>query len=481
MKKSLKRRIDVSFLLLIAITLAVIGVVHFLFIENVYINSKKKILTNSYDKMNETLVEDNNDSFMSYCEMNGLSYVVADANLTEVSANTKDADDMLRLLFGNILDMEKENKKILYESNQYQIVSIEDRKDGIEFLMLWGMLTDGNYYVVRYPMSNIQEAAKISLIFYLVIGAMMLVLSAFIIKQITKRLTKPISELNDLSNRMADMDFEAKYTSGGEDEIGQLGRNLNEMSNKLELSISELKSANVKLSKDLEEKEKIDERRREFLSNVSHELKTPIALVQGYAEGLKEMIQDPESRDYYCDVIIDEANKMNHLVRQLLSLNQLESGRDEVDMTRFDLRELINGVLSASSIMIEKKNVTVINNVSNPIYVWGDEFKIEQVLTNYISNALNHVEGENKIHINCDEQNGIVTTTVFNTGKPIPKEDLDNIWTKFYKVDKARTREYGGSGIGLSIVKAIIDLHGQKCWAENYENGVAFKFTLSSK
>lgn len=480
-KKSLKRRIDLSFLLIAALTLILIGVFNLLFIKKVYVNNKKNILTQSYDYYEDGAKSGNMDDFSNYCAMNGLTFVIADPNLNAVTSNAKDADNMLRMLFGNILDMEKDNTKILYQDERYQIVGITDRMDGIEFLELWGTLSDGNYYVVRYPMSNIEEAARISLRFYFLIGAVMLALSALVIRQITKRLTKPIIELNDLSKRMADMDFEAKYISGGEDEIGQLGQSMNIMSTRLERSISELKSANARLEKELEEKVQIDEMRREFLSNVSHELKTPIALVQGYAEGLKEMVQDPQSRDYYCDVIIDEANKMNHLVRQLLSLDQLESGRDELEVTRFDICELIRGVLTSADIMIKKKNADIVCDLSKPVYVWGDEFKIEQVLTNYISNALNHLDGDNKIHINCEEKDGIVTTTVFNTGKPIPKEDLDNIWTKFYKVDKARTREYGGSGIGLSIVKAIMDLHRQKCWAENYENGVAFKFTLPSK
>ena len=103
---------------------------------------------------------------------------------------------------------------------------------------------------------------------------------------------------------------------------------------------------------------------------------------------------------------------------------------------------------------------------------------MEEVVTNYLTNALNHLDGEKTIEITCEEKDGIVRTTVFNTGKPIPDEDLDKIWIKFYKVDKARTREYGGSGIGLSIVKAIIDSMHQECGATNYENGVAFWFTL---
>ena len=246
--------------------------------------------------------------------------------------------------------------------------------------------------------------------------------------------------------------------------------------------MSELKSANLKLQKDIEKRVQIDEMRTEFLSNVSHELKTPIALIQGYAEGLKDNISDdPESREFYCDVIIDESAKMNRMVRQLLTLNQLEFGNDRLSMERFDLAELIRGVLQSSHILIEQKEAKILFQQKDPVPVWGDEFKIEEVVTNYLTNALNHLEGEKVIEITCREWNGTVTTTVFNTGQPIPAEDLDKIWEKFYKVDKARTREYGGSGIGLSIVKAIMDSHQQKCWAKNYENGVAFSFTLESR
>ena len=170
------------------------------------------------------------------------------------------------------------------------------------------------------------------------------------------------------------------YTSGGEDEIGELGHNFNQMSDKLERAISELKSANARLQKDIEEKTQIDEMRQEFLSDVSHELKTPIALIQGYAEGLKENISDDaESRDFYCDVIIDESAKMNALVKKLLNLNQLEFGNDQLSMERFDLAELIRGVIQSSHILIEQKEAKILFQQQEPVYVWGDEFKIEEV------------------------------------------------------------------------------------------------------
>ena len=220
--------------------------------------------------------------------------------------------------------------------------------------------------------------------------------------------------------------------------------------------------------------------RKEFLSNVSHELKTPIALIQGYAEGLKECINDdPESREFYCEVIMDESSKMNQMVKKLLTLNQLEFGNDVVTMERFDLVSLVKGVIQSASILAQQKEAKLLFNEEEPVYVWADEFKVEEVVTNYISNALNHLEGDKVIDVKLIHEPGnVIRTTVFNTGKPIPEEDLDKIWIKFYKVDKARTREYGGSGIGLSIVKAIMDSFHQKCGVKNYDNGVEFWFEL---
>ena len=307
-------------------------------------------------------------------------------------------------------------------------------------------------------------------------------ISGLVILIVTNRITRPISELTKLSERMSDLDFDARYQSWAGNEIDVLGDNFNKMSRKLESTISELKSANNKLQKDIEDKIKIDEMRKEFLDNVSHELKTPIALIQGYAEGLNENISDdPESREFYCEVIMDEASKMNKLVKNLLTLNQLESGKDAPVMERFDIVSLIRGVLGSMNIMIEQKEATVIFEETEPVYVWADEFKIEEVVTNYTSNALNHLDGERKVEIRVIRESDCVKVTVFNTGTPIPEEDIPNLWNKFYKVDKARTREYGGSGIGLSIVKAIIESMNQKYGVCNYDNGVEFWFTLDCR
>jgi signal transduction histidine kinase len=241
----------------------------------------------------------------------------------------------------------------------------------------------------------------------------------------------------------------------------------------------ELKRANNELQIDIQKKTEIDEMRKEFLSNVSHELKTPISLIQGYAEGLVENVnEDEESRNFYCEVIIDEANKMNQMVKKLLTLNELEFGSNQVNFERFDIVQLINSVLWSTEILFKQKQVTLHFDEKEPIYVWADEYLIEQVVTNYINNALNHVDGKKIIEIKLIPRDNVLRVAVFNTGNRIPDDELDKIWVKFYKVDKARTRKYGGSGIGLSIVKAIMNSHNKECGVVNHSKGVEFWFEL---
>ena len=344
------------------------------------------------------------------------------------------------------------------------------------------MLDEDHYFIIRTPLESIRESADISNKFYFAVGLAIIIVSGMMIMVVTKRITKPISELTELSKKMSDLDFEARYESKVGNEIDMLGDNFNRMSTQLENTISELKSANNELQRDIEDKIKIDKMRKEFLDNVSHELKTPIALIQGYAEGLKENISDdPESREFYCDVIMDEASKMNKLVKNLLTLNQLESGKDAVVMERFDIVSLIRGVLQTMDIMIGQKEAKVIFDAQKPVYVWADEFKTEEVVTNYVSNALNHLDGDRQIEIKLIDEDSRVKVTVFNNGTPIPEADIPNLWNKFYKVDKARTREYGGSGIGLSIVKAIMESMNQEYGVQNFDNGVEFWFTLDRK
>lgn len=177
---------------------------------------------------------------------------------------------------------------------------------------------------------------------------------------------------------------------------------------------------------------------------------------------------------------MDEAAKMNQMVKKLLTLNQLEFGNDTITMERFDITSLINNYLQSAAILCKQKEVTLKMDYYEPIHVWADEYMVEEVFNNYFSNAMNHVAGKRVIDVKLILKEKAVRISVFNTGMPIPEESLPHIWEKFYKVDKARTREYGGSGVGLSIVKAIMEAMNQKYGVCNYENGVEFWFELET-
>lgn len=488
MKKSIKIRLAVTYIGIMCLSLAVMLLVNSLFLEKFYLRKKTESLKKVYNTMNDTsdtryyssLADD--EKFKQYCDENNLSMIVVeDVTSRILFAYAKNSERLYsEIQFGVLDDFVRGKREILEATDNYIVEKKTDDVKAMDSVNMVGVLDNGNGFLITTPAQSLKDSALISNVFYLYIGLFTIFISSVVIWFISRHITRPLQQLSELSKEMANLNFDAKYTSTSEDEIGVLGNNLNRMSGELEKTISELRTANNELQKDIEKKEQIDEMRKEFLSNVSHELKTPIALIQGYAEGLQECINDDqESREFYCDVIIDEAAKMNNMVKKLLSLNQLELGNDTVNMERFDLTELVKGVVQSAQLLASQKEAEIRFLQEEPISVWGDEFKIEEVVTNYVSNALNHVDFEKKIEIKAVKRGDVVRLSVFNTGARIPEEDLDKIWIKFYKVDKARTREYGGSGIGLSIVKAIMDSMNQKCGVINYENGVEFWFELA--
>ena len=493
---SLRHQITAYFIGLLFLSILTITVINGAFLEKYYVSKKIDVLldlrttlesTDIDELMNSEDEESSRsipDEIQRACSRNNLSWVVIDSSNTSWLSWGENEKMLQSKLFGYVYDLDEDGGKshVLKRGDDYTIQQSHDRFAGMDYVECWGMLDEDHYFIIRTPLESIRESADISNKFYFAVGLAIIIVSGMMIMVVTKRITRPISELTELSKKMSDLDFEARYESKVGNEIDMLGDNFNRMSTQLENTISELKSANNELQRDIEDKIKIDKMRKEFLDNVSHELKTPIALIQGYAEGLKENISDdPESREFYCDVIMDEASKMNKLVKNLLTLNQLESGKDAVVMERFDIVSLIRGVLQTMDIMIGQKKAKVIFDEQKPTYVWADEFKTEEVVTNYVSNALNHLDGDRQIEIKLVDEDSRVKVTVFNNGTPIPEADIPNLWNKFYKVDKARTREYGGSGIGLSIVKAIMESMNQEYGVQNFDNGVEFWFTLDRK
>ncbi len=505
MKRSIKVRIAMIFMGLMATVLLSTWCVNNWFLEGFYTRDKVRILESAYTEIDKVVAQadDSGKSIINYYqdtydpdfknegpvqkmfrvmgEKYNIMMVLIDSSTDEALMSTNGDRQFLKNRVNDyIFGKDMPEASILKKYDNYIIQKTYDNRSDSYYLESWGYFSDNKtIFLISIPLASIRESVDLSNRFLSYVGAAALIVGSLFIYLTTKRITSPILQLANLSEKMSDLDFDAKYTGRAADEIGVLGNSMNKLSDTLKDTIGQLKTANMELQKDIEEKVKIDEMRKDFIANVSHELKTPIALIQGYAEGLTEgMAEEPESRDYYCEVIMDEAGKMNKMVRQLLALTALEFGNDAPQMERFDITELIRGVINSAGILIQQKDAEVKLTDCGPVYVLADEFKIEEVITNYLNNALNHLNGERKIVITAEENGEEALVTVFNTGHNIPEEDLPKLWTKFFKVDKAHTREYGGSGIGLSIVKAVMDSHHKECGVRNVKGGVEFWFTL---
>ena len=499
---SLRVKITLIILLLISILLLSIGILNNFGLTWYYQNEKVSEIHEAYLKLDnevkklsedgQTVIGESEDSesvvnesvsniILDYSNKHNITIALVDSMTNKAIYSSQREGDMFldRIQEGFIGNKNIKKKDILYKSDNYTII-LHNTPQNSSFIEGFGYCSDNQTIVIMStPVAGLKESVDISnkfLIYVAVIGFIITVIITFLI---TKMITSPILQLAEISNKMGKLDFTARYMGKRSDEIQTLGQNMNYMSDRLKKAISKLQEANEVLKEDIKRKEAIDEMRKDFIANVSHELKTPIALIQGYAEGLNEgLCEDEESRKYYTEVIMDESEKMNKMVKQLLTLSSLESGNSILHKENFNMTSLTEGVLSSISILIGEKNVKVNFDTSRDIFLYADEFKIEEVVTNYISNAIHHVNDNGTIKIDVSEDESNVYFSVYNTGNQIPEKDLANVWEKFFKVDKAHSRSYGGSGIGLSIVKAIVEAHGGAVKVVNKSDGVEFGFRI---
>ena len=509
-------RVQLACIFISALVLVVTSsiVINRFFLQDFYVRNKTQRLERIYSQIDSFAdrYDTGSDDFAEECASlvndNNISAVVVTSSLDIRYSSENRSEILISRLVWHILsnderkapsregpdepenasDTDKDGKnapknpareKILRQTDDYAMAITNDLMVSSQYIELWGLLGNGDLIFMRTPLESIRENVSIAntFLFYIMAGTAAIGIAAIWI--ISKKITDPVLKMTDVADRMAHLDFEARYDSKGKNEIDELGAHINELSVKLKEAMSDLRTANNELKKDIEKREEIENMRMEFVSNVSHELKTPIALIQGYAEGLKDNISsDEESRNFYCDVIMDESERINKMVKNLLTLNRLEFGNEEVKLERFDLTELIKNCMTSSDIMLKQFDASATLENNDPFYVWGDEFMVEEVFLNLFSNAIHYCGGEKRIDVSMKETEEKVRVTVFNTGEPIPEEAIGHIWEKFYKVDKARSREVGGTGIGLSIVKAVMDSLSNDCGVVNYDNGVAFYFEL---
>ena len=455
--------------LFFTLSLTILSIIIFLIIvntfalENFYLYSKQKTLKAVYEKISGYYLGTNqNTNIETELEKisvrNNFDILIKDNNGINVYTTNKSFSSVIGTI-NDIID-QFNNGKELEKNDKFYIRKQVDSKNGVLYMMLSGKLENGYFVYIRIPVTFIQDSVSISNNFLWIIAGIAILIAGIIVTIVSDKFTGPILELNNIAKKMSNLDFSQKYN---------------------------IKETNIELEKDIEEKSKIDEMRKTFISDVSHELKTPISLIQGYSEGLLENINsDEESRKFYAEVILDETNKMDKLVKQLLELMKLEYGKREFNNTTFNIVELEKEVIRKSKVMLEEKQIELEFDEKQEIQVTADDFYIEQVITNYLTNAIKNAEEvENKkiirISNTIDIEKSKVCVKVFNTGEHISEENLNRIWNRFYKADESRNREDGGTGIGLSLVKAIMNNYQNKYGVNNVENGVEFYFELDLK
>lgn len=490
--------ISVRIKLFLTISLVILGIITFLILVNnfvfgqFYLYSKRQVLKSVYTTVNAYYNNCEEGDLSSELEQiaikNNFDILIRNNQNINVFTSSKDFFSTLGQMNEMTSKLHTGSSEVIEKSNNYRIIKIKDTQNGVTYVLLSAKL-DNNYLLyIRIPINSIQESVKISNNFLYLMAGFAILIAAVIVSYVSRKFTEPILELNAIAKKMSNLDFSHKYRiTDADDEINNLGKSINTMSDKLEKTIKQLRNTNIELEKDIEEKSKIDEMRKSFISDVSHELKTPIALIQGYSEGLLENVNtDEESRKFYAEVILDETNKMDKLVKQLLELMKLEYGKREFTDSVFNIVEVEKEVIRKSKVMLEETQVEVKYETPEEINVYADDFYIEQVVTNYITNAIKHVkevDGEKYIKItnevNIEKNN--VRIKVFNTGEQISEEHMARIWNRFYKIDESRNRSNGGTGIGLAFVKAIMTNYGKDYGLINKENGVEFYFDLELK
>lgn len=376
-------------------------------------------------------------------------------------------------------DLRNINKYSL--SSRYRNFSIM-RKVGSNaeyFVYKRELSTDETVYIY-YSVADVQKIVGIAEKIYIGFSLAIIAVLGTAFSLLISGITKPVVEINDVTKDMAALDFRRKCADYGKDEIGELGRSINVLSDSLDTTLKDLKDKNSQLEKDIEMQMAVDRSRKSFISNVSHELKTPISIISGYAEGLCEGIgSSPEMIKEYCSIIRDESEKMNSLVVELLELSKLESQSVQFKPSYFDIGVIVESIASHLLLQIEEKGIRFVNNVPKGTNCYAESDKIETVLRNYITNAISHCAGDKSISIDMSDSGDTYQFSVFNTGENISDEDISEIWDSFYRADKSHERKENRFGLGLSIVKTIMLRHRCSCDVKNTEDGVLFSFEVA--
>ena len=305
-----------------------------------------------------------------------------------------------------------------------------------------------------------------------ILSVAILLVSVIVAFFYTWYMTKPIKKISKLSKQMADMDFSGLCPTNRTDEIGVLSHSLNDLSKKLAAALSELQEANQKLQADIDMERRLEKQRVEFFAAASHELKTPITIIKGQLQGMLYQVGRYKDRETYLAQSLEITDTLGKMVQELLTISRLDTPGYTCKKSNLNLSNFIIDRITVFEDLFMQKDLTVEQSISPEIYILGDMQLLQKALDNLLGNAAAYSGAGNQILIKLWKETETTTLTIENTGAHIPDEAISKLFEPFYRVDQSRNKQTGGTGLGLYIVKTILDLHGAKIEIANTIQGV---------
>ncbi len=470
MQLSIKKKFYLIFIIMLLISELVILGLSDIFLDDIVISANKVLIKKVYDEYSPyfELEDINIKTLNNITNKNDIGIVIYENGEIDSCRSLflcEEDEPSLPTYISNYLPYIKENE---YKS---RIIDLE-LIDVYQLVNIYN-LGDGKYIVINKSLHSVHEINRIVIGFVQISGIIVFLLGSIIIFITSNKLTKPIIKISDYAKDLANLNFNNELEVVNHDEIGQLALNMNLISKKLSVALNDLNKANKKLRDDLETEKELDRKRVKFFSSVSHEFKTPLTIIQGYAEGIKHnIVKSKDGIDEYCDVIIDESKNMSYFINDLLNLSLYETDNFVLKKVEFDIVILIKKVVNKFQDYVQsiKANINIIS--CEKCIINADKNRIEQVITNLLTNALKFIEENGIVRITVQKYDSRVKIYFFNDGQNINEKEIKNIWSLFYKLDNGKNQM--GTGIGLSIVKSIIELHNGSYGVKNKSDGVEF-------
>ena len=440
-------------------------------INDIYLTLEKRELKKEYKLIKENYGnEDNLINILYEANNNGIKIKVLDSNYNilytifndKMSTRFTELDLMILNRLGN---------------NESEIVTLKNYEKSGYDLHLVGKIND-NYVILSTSIESLKKDARTTVIILIITSLLTFTILTILSYFISRLFSKKINEIKEVTEDISNLKFSKKIEINSNDELGDLFGNVNKMSQKLQDSIKELESANLKLKNDLIEKEKQEKLRRQLIANISHEFKTPLTIISGYSQLMMDEVKGKENKENL-EMIISESERLSGLVYEFLELSKLESGNVKLNNTRVDINELIKKELKKLSVRIQDKNISVKESYAKDAVITIDEKQATRVIENILTNAIKFCKNEMEIKIRTYIKDDYLVYEVYNSGSNIDKKEIENIFNSYYKDKSGRNKD--GTGLGLTIVRAIVDLYNGKCEVVNTKKGVKFIIYLKNK